>query len=454
MSHGPTHHHSVSDIGQRRLILTLTALFWLATFSTYLGVGIYYVTGPMSPFKTLTLSQKGDSFLAVFPGWNNKIEFDDAAYNRAASEIIQHGIPRDRSGAVFFYAPVYAYFVAACYSIGGLRLLAIAVPQALLAACTCVALGISAYRIAGRFRFSALVITSLLFLINLRLAMYVGYVSPTILLAFFFALALLAASGGRTNGNLVLFASALILGMGTQAGFFIIALGATCWLLGQFFLTKHNRLLIAALIILAFAVGKLLLPTFFRQNSADSMNKIGQSVLWEANNPYYDTMGAFSLWERRPGNPWSSWKMSAEETRRYEGYLERTKDDKLHAALLWIRENPSQYARLAFVRLWTGLGPFTAMMSPRNRLISLAVWLIIFPAGAYGWWLSRRTPMSRLATIVFFVVIVSGALVIVEWYLRYRFPLDLLLTMYAGVGYTDILMFRLRRTPRVLGVYR
>jgi hypothetical protein len=27
------------------------------------------------------------------------------------------------------------------------------------------------------------------------------------------------------------------------------------------------------------------------------------AVLWEANNPYYESMTVFSRWERRPGNP-------------------------------------------------------------------------------------------------------------------------------------------------------
>src|SRR6202011_2503467 len=105
-----------------RLILLLIVF---VTFSLHLALGIYYVTGPMSPFHGLTVRSHGESFLASFPGWNNPEEFDDAAYNRAAVEVLNTGIPRDHNGSIFVYAPVYAYFVAACYWLCGFRLLAL-----------------------------------------------------------------------------------------------------------------------------------------------------------------------------------------------------------------------------------------------------------------------------------------------------------------------------------------
>jgi hypothetical protein len=201
-------------------------LLGLATFIIYLAVGVYYVTGPMSPFHALNLHSNGDSFLRVFPGWNAREEFDDAAYNRAAVEIFHTGIPRDHTGALFLYAPIYAYFVAGCYWIGGFRLLALAIPQALLGGLTCTVIGLAAYHIASRSKKAAALIAALLSLINLRLAMYVGYVSPTILLAFFFALAVLAASRQFTLATLSLFVIALVLAIGTQAGFFVVAIGS------------------------------------------------------------------------------------------------------------------------------------------------------------------------------------------------------------------------------------
>jgi hypothetical protein len=143
--------------------------------------------------------------------------------------------------------------------------------------------------------------------------------------------------------------------------------------------------------------------------------------------------------------------MSQTEQRRYDEYLERTHHHSTQAAELWIRENPKEYADLVFVRFWTALGPFTGMMSPRNRLISLGVWLLIFPAGLYGLWLCRQILASQFAAAVTLALTVFSALVIVEWYLRYRFPVDLLMTIYAGIGYSHCLKdkLNLRRFGRV-----
>jgi hypothetical protein len=421
------------------LILFLLAL---ATFIVYLAVGVYYSTAAITPSRTLKMELTGDAYLRAFPGWNERLEFDDAAYNRAAVEILWHGVPRDHTGSLFLYAPVYAYFLAGCYWIGGLRLVSLAVPQAFLAALTCVAVSLAAYRIVDRGKLAALLIAGFLFLINLRIAMYVGYVSPTILLLFFFSMAVLAASREFTPSSLCIFVTALILAAGTQAGFFLVTLFLGVWLVFRFFHLRNWTLLVASGVLIIFGISKIVLPSLLSANSSDSMNKIGQAVLWEANNPYYESMSFLSLWERRPGNPWTSWNMSAKEKERHEEYLERANSDGMRAAFLWIKENPGQYATLDFIRFWTALGPFTGMMSPRNRLISLFVWLVIFPAGGYGWWLYRQTPLWSLAAVVGLVLTFSGTFVIVEWYLRYRLPLDLLLTVYAGAGYSYLLKSR------------
>src|SRR5438552_3941544 len=105
------------------LILFLLAL---ATFMVYLALGVYYSTGSITPSRTLKTELTGDAYLRAFPGWNDRLEFDDAAYNRAAVEILSHGVPRDHTGSLFLYAPVYAYFLAGCYWIGGLRLFSVA----------------------------------------------------------------------------------------------------------------------------------------------------------------------------------------------------------------------------------------------------------------------------------------------------------------------------------------
>src|ERR1043166_7626419 len=132
---------------QERPIFPWILLLGLVTFVVYLGVGLYYVTGPLTPFQGLKLDSTGDAFLAVFPGWNGAHEFDDAAYNRAAMAILHDGVPRDQTGALFLHAPVYAYFVALCYWIGGIRLLSIAIQHAIFAGLTCSVVALATFRI-------------------------------------------------------------------------------------------------------------------------------------------------------------------------------------------------------------------------------------------------------------------------------------------------------------------
>lgn len=438
-----------SHLAQERSAFALMFLLGLATFILYLLLGVYYVTGPISPFHDLRLGSSGDAFLVAFPGWNGPQEFDDAAYNRAATEILRTGIPRERAGALFFHAPIYAYFVAGCYWLGGCRLLALAIPQAFLAALTCGAISLATYRIARTSRVAASLLAGFLFLINLRLAMYVGYVSPTILLLFLFSLAVLATAQKFSSARLCVFVGIIILAIGTQASFFVVAGAAGIWLSLEFWRSRTPRLIIAALIIFLFVTAKPLLPTLLKQDAQGSLNAAAESVLWEANNPYYESMTPVSLWERRPTNRWTHWKMSASEQERYDDYLERSNGRTTQAALLWIRENPGHYLKLAFVRLWTTLGPFTGMMSPRNRTISAVVWFLVFPAGCYGWWLSRNLPAARLAALVAVALTAFSSLIIVEWYLRYRFPVDLLMNVFAGIGYANLLMNRFSRRREV-----
>jgi hypothetical protein len=168
-------------------------------------------------------------------------------------------------------------------------------------------------------------------------------------------------------------------------------------------------------------------------------------VLLEANNPYYESLGWISLWGRRPGNPQSDWRPSEPVQQRYDQYLARASGNPGQAALLWIRENPGQYAKLCSIRLRATLGPFTGMMSPRNRAISTFYWLLIFPAGGYGLWRLRRLPVTRIVFCVWLALAAFETFVLTDWYLRYRLPVDLMLTAYAAVGY--VLLLRRRPTP-------
>jgi hypothetical protein len=260
---------------------------------------------------------------------------------------------------------------------------------------------------------------------------------PTVLLLFFFSLALSAAAGPRTPANRALFVGAMGLGIFTQAAFFVVATAGAAWLALAAFRHREAAARYGCLAIIALIGCRLALPLInFGGAPEDGWRSTDNGgVLWEENNPYYESMRLTFVWEPRPGNPWTVWRVSAQEQQRYDEYKERTHQDLRRAATLWIRENPAQYAKLCFIRLRTELGPYTAVMSPRHRLISTFYWLLIFPAGLFGLWQSRDLGLAWLIGLVMLAVFTFDALVFVEWYLRYRLPVDLALTVCAGVAY-------------------
>jgi hypothetical protein len=398
---------------------TVIGLLAVVTVFLHLLFGVYYAASVEKVAVTTLLRQQGGPFLASHSGWNTSREGDAAYYNRTATNILRSGLPRQRSGEVTWHAPLYSYFLAGCYAVGGVRFWPVAAAQAVLSGLTALALGTAAKRIGLPQRGWIGPSAALLYLINLRIAMYVGYIYPTLLALALFAAAVWLASSGRPAWFVVL----IVLGMAAQASFFVVAVACAVWLL-----LERNRL--AALLLVAVAVLRIGVGMVTPKLSEEKES----AVLWEANNPYYESMRWNSLWERRPGNPWTKWSVTAAEQQRYDQYLARRGGNPSRAALLWIRENPAQYVKLCLIRLRTTLGPFTGQMSPRNRAVSMFYWLMIFPLGVYGLWCLRHLPISRLALCVFLVLTAFETLVITEWYLRYRMPVDLLLMVYAAVG--------------------
>ncbi len=419
-----------------------------ATFLFHLAFGVYYATHAENLTARPTLRQRGDEFLSGFPSWNSEHEADSALYNREALGVLQTGLPRNRHGKLSPYGSVYAYFLAACYRLGGIRLLSVAIPQAMLSGLTCLLIGLTAGQAAQQHRAGAAFIGAEMMFLNLRVAMYTAYMSPTILVLFWFSLALFLIARIPANPAPLWLALVLGVAMHTESAFLILGLTAALWLLADAARTRSLGRLFAGLGVILVAGTSVLAVRATAAASDDAAEKSAISVLWEANNPYYESMRLTSLWERRPYNPWTHWSVTATEQKRFDEYRERAKRLRTDSGLLWVRENPAQYATLCLIRLRTTLGPFTGMMSPRNRIISTFYWLLIFPAGFCGVWKCRQHSLAQFAALAILVQVGFESLVITEWYLRYRFPVDLLLTVFAAIAYTDwvgSLSRRLRR---------
>jgi hypothetical protein len=208
-------------------------------------------------------------------------------------------------------------------------------------------------------------------------------------------------------------------------------------LVGAVWLFLRQRATAQAAVIVLFVALKFVLTWSNVAGQAAEPNRAADrgSIFWLSNNPYYDRMRPWSLWEWRGSNPWSKWKMTPQERDRYDAYLARSGQNELRATLLWIRENPGHYWQVCLARLRTEFGPYTGQMSPRNRFISTIVWLLIFPAGFCGLWQLRRDPTAQFTAWVILAVFAFATLVTEEPYLRYRLPVDLLLTAFAGMAY-------------------
>lgn len=420
-------------------------LLAVATSAVHLVFGVFYLTRIWSNDQRPSLTATGVDYLRSFPGWDSDNELDSAGNNRAAMSVLHTGVPRSREGILFLRAPVYAYFVAASYAVGGVRLLSIAVTQAILSGLVCLFLGLAARRMTGGHWLSGIA-PPLLYFINLRVAMYTSYVIPLILPLFFTAVILWAATRPADGTQVAWITASVLLGVYSQAAFFVVGFAVAVWLAWRYVCSKHNRNLVGAALILVFIGIKF--PVTWLDAGGKGYDPARQAdrggTLWLANNPYYESMKPWSQWELRELNPWSTWKRSDREQKRYEDYLARGNGSELKAALLWMRENPVHYATLCAVRLRTELGPYTGQMSPRNRQISTVIWLLIFPAGFYGLWKARAQPMTGLAVLIILAVFGFNTLFIEEPYLRYRMPVDLTLTLFAGVGYAEWFS-RLRR---------
>ena len=417
----------------------LLALICVATILSHFAFSLHFYTAGSNNAPKSDLRLSGEAYLAEVPSWGTENESDAAAYNRAAVEAMKTGVPRSHTGVIFDHAPVYAWFLAGVYSVGGVRYMAVLVSSALLAGGICLMLALTAKSLSRHHSGAAAVFAALLYLVNVKLAQYVGYVNPTLLLLLFVSTAFHAVVCRYRHWRVV-FIAAIVLGIWTQASFFLVGLAAGGWLFLLFLKTRHRADILACLALFTLAGSKLGVSLLEGKSPAhDSMRRATRGIIWEANNPYYERMTVFSLWERRPGNRWSDWKATPDEEARYAGHLAKADDDPVKAARAWIAENPAQYATVCVVRLRAFLGPITGQMSPANKVISTVLWLAVFPAGFFVFWKVRRDPLSWLAWAIAITLGLFETLVIAGWQPRYRLPMDMALTVAAAVFYAYVL---------------
>lgn len=425
--------------GKRQLWLML---IMAATFVLYFTFGLFYVSHNAERLKSSgDLSLRGEAYLQGFITWGADLEADDAYYNRSALGIMQTGMPRDRDGNLAFHAPLYSFFVAACYGIGGFNRYSLATGQSVLAALLALFGGLTAGRLAPERAPAVGFLGAGLVMCNLLLAKWTAIVAPTLLLLLWFSIVLYLAAGRLRTAEVLGLALVAVLAVFTQAAFFVVASGVCLWLAWCFVRERRLCFALGCLVTLSGVAGYLgLAASAARAGVTHKANK--SMILWEANNPYYESLSPFSLWGRRPSNPYSDWEPSPDERKRYEEYFSRAEKVGHNPALLWIRENPGKYVKLCWIRLYTTLGPITGQMSWRNKALSTVYWLLIVPAGLLGLWQLRRQPFASLAALVFLALTTFEVLVITDWQLRYRLPWMLILLCSSSVFYSWLVFAR------------
>lgn len=412
----------------------LALVVGLAASLLHLAYGVWFVTMSPTDMPRASLSLTGEAFLASYPGWGDH-EMDAAAHNRVATEIMRTGVPRTKTGALAFHNPLYNYFLAACYAVGGLRLLAVAIPQALLSGAIVALIALTASRLMPRGGATVVGVAGVLVLIYEPLARHTAYMVPTqVVVALFCWGVYLAAAPqpkGRTWAGLTLAMSAAVF---AQAAFFVLAGAVVLWLLWEAWRRgEHGPGWAAGMLALAVASKLVLGLARFDGVTADTLRDADREALWIANNPWYENARWTERYRVRFG-PAPEWHLSPAQLQRYQEYLARAGGDRSRAGRLYVRENPGQFAKLSFIRMWTGIVAPDGTRWQR-RLIAAALWLLIFPAGFYGLWKNRAWPFSKLAWLV--ILATFAFLTFVHPGSRYRVPADVLLALYAATTYAD-----------------
>ncbi|MCS7337354.1 MAG: glycosyltransferase family 39 protein [Verrucomicrobiae bacterium] len=439
----------------RQRICGLPSWVWAIAFvaciaCAHLAYGLWFWTKSPTNAPKAALSLKGEDFLKSFPGWDTEEERDQAAYNRPAIEILKTGVPRYRTGAFFDHAPVYAYFLAACYWIGGVRLLSVVIPQAVLSGLTGLLLAIAAWRLAPVWRPAAAAIAAFMVLINVRVASFVGTISTLPLTLAIHALAFYLAVSATRPWKYILFALVTVFGVYTTASYFLVGCAAAAWLIWGFMRSRLPAQLIGAGMILVGVITKLALVSV----PGDPLREVDKAMFWYGNNPYYESVGWFDLWTVREDptwTPWLPWQASDAEKARYNDYLQRAGGDKRKAGLLWAWENPMEYVKMCFVRLRATLGPLTGHMRLwQNKLVSTLLWLLVFPAGFFGLWRARRTLHGQLGWFIVLAVCGFETFVIAGLQQRYRLPVDVILIVFAATVYAGLMARMASKLPSFL----
>jgi 4-amino-4-deoxy-L-arabinose transferase-like glycosyltransferase len=168
---------------------------------------------------------------------------------------------------------------------------------------------------------------------------------------------------------------------------------------------------------------------------------VGEDLL-EGNNPCVASESLFTAYWAEGSCPWVDQQRlvlrQAETDPRIPAAVRRDRISR-RIAVQFISSHPADYAKLSFRRLWTTLLPYDPRgnLRSREKLVLLAYWLLVFPAGFVGMFsaFKRIGPGHLLLASLVILNLLAIAAVLYWSDLRFRVGIDLLLACFAGSSY-------------------
>lgn len=365
-----------------------------------------------------------------------RLYFDDAVeYHGVALSLLQgKGLVNDVEGlGVAATPPLYPFFLAACYFLFGESILTVRIVQALIGSLSCLLL-----YLVGREAFGkpAGLVAAWIGALYPFFVFLSGFLLTETLFIFLLLLLLLlllksakqngagkAAAAGIVGGLAILLRPSLL--------FFPFLLGPL-WILVGRPRWRASKAFGAFLIFALLTVAPWTVRNYLRLGAFVPVTTHGGWSLYEANSP------------RGTGGP------AMEEVgwpKEVSGMSEVERDRFLtRQALLFIRQHPLNFLKLAFVKLarfWNVVPNFAEYRSPGYVLVSLVCFTPVLILGLWGIVITLKEKGGIVPSILALPILYYTLLhMVFIGSIRYRIPIDALLILFASHRVTSWLEAR------------
>ncbi len=346
-----------------------------------------------------------------------------------------------------FKAPLYEFILAACFAVSGFSFKLFFPLQALLGGLTAGLVGLITLRAFERIDaawLAGIAVAAHPLLVNsasqpynenIFFFLFVASISCFLVwfesMRFWWALLCGATIGlctlTRENGSLLLASMGIII-------LLFAARKPRAWL-------GYSVIVLATVVIVA----PWTIRNYARFGAFVPVASIVWSDLGEGNNECVAKDGIFvPYWAEGPCAAVSEQLHKLSQTVRFDPRTPAAvRSDRLSRRLVldFIREHPSTYAKLVIRRLWTTLLPFNPRGNQRlpERIALSIYWLAVYPAGLGGLLLmARRLDPSRALLILLALLNLLSIAAVLYWSdLRFRITVDIPLTCFASLAYSE-----------------